>query len=130
MLKGEKKWGAFFASEVFCLPSHQENFGIVVAEALACGKPVLISNKVNIWREVAVDGAGFVHDDTVEGTAFGFQKWLNLIPTEREAMQLAARNCFETRFRIDRVTESFIATLEKHVAVNIDAGTPEVGAVN
>ncbi len=52
MLTGNPKWGAFAASEAFVLPSHQENFGIAVVEALACGRPVLISNKVNIWREI------------------------------------------------------------------------------
>ena len=52
MVSGSAKWGLFGAAEVFFLPSHQENFGIVVAEALACGVPCLISDKVNIWREV------------------------------------------------------------------------------
>ena len=52
MIKDKVKWGAIKASEVFILPSHQENFGIAVAEALAVGTPVLISNKVNIWREI------------------------------------------------------------------------------
>lgn len=52
------KWGAFGAADVFVLPSHQENFGIAVAEALACGTPVLISNKVNIWREIQAGGGG------------------------------------------------------------------------
>src|SRR5207237_540512 len=42
MLSGSLKWGAFEAAEAFVLPSHQENFGIAVVEALACGKPVLI----------------------------------------------------------------------------------------
>jgi glycosyltransferase involved in cell wall biosynthesis len=50
MLSGDAKWGAFRAAEFFVLPSHQENFGIVVAEAMALSKPVLISNKLNIWR--------------------------------------------------------------------------------
>ena len=50
MLSGDLKWGAFHATEAFLLPSHQENFGFVVAEALACEVPVLISNKVNIWQ--------------------------------------------------------------------------------
>jgi glycosyltransferase involved in cell wall biosynthesis len=58
MVTGELKWGSLRASEIFVLPSHQENFGIVVAEALACGKPALISNKVNIWREVQNGGGG------------------------------------------------------------------------
>ena len=37
MLTGKPKWGAFAAAEAFILPSHQENFGIAVVEALACG---------------------------------------------------------------------------------------------
>ena len=69
MLQGDMKWGALNAAEVFCLPSHQENFGIAVAEALGCGTPVLISDKVNIWREIEADGAGLVDDDTVDGTS-------------------------------------------------------------
>lgn len=67
MLTGAAKWGALYGCEAFVLPSHQENFGIAVVEALACGKPVLISNQVNIWREIAEDGAGLVEDDSEEG---------------------------------------------------------------
>jgi glycosyltransferase involved in cell wall biosynthesis len=37
MLVPPMKWAAFYSSEVFALPSHQENFGIAIAEALACG---------------------------------------------------------------------------------------------
>ncbi|HYJ06292.1 MAG TPA: glycosyltransferase, partial [Chthoniobacterales bacterium] len=58
MLTGSPKWGAFSAAEAFILPSHQENFGIAVVEALACATPVLISNQVNIWREIEADRAG------------------------------------------------------------------------
>src|SRR5690606_25014299 len=67
MLNSDEKWGAIAVADAFCLPSHHENFGIVVAEALACGKPVLISNKINIWREIESDNAGFVAEDTVDG---------------------------------------------------------------
>ena len=41
MLQGDLKWGAFRAADAFILPSHQENFGIVVAEALSANLPVL-----------------------------------------------------------------------------------------
>lgn len=68
MLTGNLKWGAFAAADAFVLPSHQENFGIAVVEALACSTPVLISNKVNIWREIVNDGAGFADEDDRDGT--------------------------------------------------------------
>ena len=68
MLRGDVKWGAFRRAAAFILPSHQENFGVVVAEAMACSTPVLISDKVNIWREVEASRAGFVQPDTIEGT--------------------------------------------------------------
>ena len=103
MLKGEAKWGAYHASEVFCLPSHQENFGIVVAEAMACGKPVLISDKVNIWREIDADGAGFIANDDLKGTQSLLTGWLELDEPARSRMSQAARACFEKRFRIERV---------------------------
>lgn len=112
MLQGDDKWGAYYAAEVFCLPSHQENFGIVVAEALGCGKPVLISNKVNIWREIKADGAGIVYDDTANATAQGILQWLDLPPSEKSTMQVAAQRCFATRFRIDRVADSLIHILQ------------------
>jgi glycosyltransferase involved in cell wall biosynthesis len=98
MLEGDAKWGAFHASEAFILPSHQENFGIAIAEAIACGKPVLISNKINIWHYVSEDGVGFVEEDTVGGTERLLQKWLSLSEAEREAMIARTGYCFDKRF--------------------------------
>jgi glycosyltransferase involved in cell wall biosynthesis len=108
MLQGDPKWSAFYAAEVFCLPSHQENFGIVVAEALACGKPVLISNQVNIWREIEADAAGFVDEDTAAGTVRNFQRWLRLDTVAREQMAQRARQCFAQRFHIQRAAERLV----------------------
>lgn len=111
MLSGDLKWGAFQAAEVMVLPSHQENFGIVVAEAMACGVPVLISNKVNIWREVAADGAGVVANDDLNGTTQLLQKWLVMSPDEQESMQKQAKQCFNKRFEIHNAAKSLIDTL-------------------
>lgn len=112
MLEGDLKWGAFQAAELFVLPSHQENFGIAVIEALACGKPVLISDKVNIWREIAADKAGIVGNDTVEATTEGLRQWLTLSPAERLAMADAAQRCFAQRYRIDTVARDLLNILQ------------------
>jgi len=108
MLQGDLKWGAFHSADAFCLPSHQENFGIAVAEALACGKPVLISDKVNIWREIAQDGAGLVAPDTLAGTIDTLQRWLALTPTEAAAMRVAARQSFRRRFQVGQVAQTLV----------------------
>jgi glycosyltransferase involved in cell wall biosynthesis len=98
LLQKDAKWGAFHASDAFILPSHQENFGIAVAEALACSKPVLISNKVNIWQEVIADGAGIAEEDTINGTHNLLTRWLNLSESERIGMSQNALACFSKRY--------------------------------
>jgi glycosyltransferase involved in cell wall biosynthesis len=65
MLDHRRKLEAFRDAAMFVLPSYSENFGIAVVEAMACGVPVAISDKVNIWREVADAGAGVVAPTTI-----------------------------------------------------------------
>jgi glycosyltransferase involved in cell wall biosynthesis len=60
MLTGAYKNAAFGISEIFVLPSYSENFGIAVVEAMAHGLPVIVSDRVNIWREIADAAAGLV----------------------------------------------------------------------
>jgi glycosyltransferase involved in cell wall biosynthesis len=60
MLTGENKLSALQSADIFVLPSYSENFGIAVVEAMAVGLPVVISDRVNIWREIAEAGAGLV----------------------------------------------------------------------
>ncbi len=112
MLTGDLKWGALHAAEAFVLPSHQENFGIAVVEALACGKPVLISNKVNIWREVQEDGAGLVADDGPMGTAALLAGWFALSADERDAMGRRARASFERRYQVDHAAAALVEKLQ------------------
>jgi glycosyltransferase involved in cell wall biosynthesis len=111
MLTGNRKWGAFSAADAFILPSHQENFGIAVVEALACGTPVLISNKVNIWREIAADEAGYVENDDLAGTARLVDRWRGTPPAVRAAMKANARACFARHFEINLATDSLLKAL-------------------
>lgn len=108
MITGPAKFGALRGCEAFVLASHQENFGISVAEAMACARPVLISDKVNIWREIEGDGAGLVRGDTPEEVAALLAAWRGLDAVRREAMGRAARRCFETRFDIRQAVESLV----------------------
>ncbi len=116
MLEGDAKWGAFFGCEAFILPSHQENFGIAVAEALACSKPVLISNQVNIWREIERAGAGLVADDNQAGVHQLLTEWQRLRSRSVSMeMRLAARSCYENHFRNDTAVESLRNCLTAHL---------------
>ena len=112
MLRGDAKWGAFHAAEVFALPSHQENFGIAVAEALVCGTPVLLSDKVNIAADVAADGAGLIEDDTAGGTARLLERWMAMQPTEQEAMAAQARDCFHRRYDMRENAKTVMSVFE------------------
>ena len=113
MLEGAMKAGAFEAADAFILPSHQENFGLSVVEALAAGVPVLISNCVNIWREIEGDGAGYVESDDLAGTTRLIERWVQTSPAVRDSMREKARKCFASRFEIHRATDSLLEVLRE-----------------
>ncbi len=111
MLSGDVKWGAYLCADAFILPSHQENFGIVVAEALSCHVPVLISNKVNIWREIEASSAGLVADDTVEGCNSLIKQWQKMPDDKKDEFRTNARECFLKHFEINQAADSLVAAL-------------------
>ena len=111
MLTGAGKWGAFYGCEAFVLPSHQENFGIAVAEALACGKPVLISYQVNIWREIVETGAGIVADDNTAGAELLINSWMKLSHAGKLEMKGNATRCFQKEFTITSAADRFVQLL-------------------
>jgi glycosyltransferase involved in cell wall biosynthesis len=112
MVTGDAKWGAFYASEAFILPSHQENFGIAVAEALGCGKPVLLADKVNIAEDIADDGAGLMELDTAEGTLRLLERWIAMTVEEREEMAERAYRCFHARYDMRENAKAIIKLFE------------------
>jgi glycosyltransferase involved in cell wall biosynthesis len=76
MLQGRDKVEAFTDADLFCLPSYQENFGIAVAEALAAGLPVVISDQVNIHADITAAGVGGVTPCRVEPLAAELKRWM------------------------------------------------------
>jgi glycosyltransferase involved in cell wall biosynthesis len=83
-----------------------------VIEALSFGVPVLISDRVNIWREIAADHAGYVEPDDLAGTTRLIERWLHTSPDEQNLLRVNARNCFLRRFEINRAAGSLLAILQ------------------
>jgi glycosyltransferase involved in cell wall biosynthesis len=111
MLVGDAKWGAYRGAEAFVLPSHQENFGVVVAEALACGIPVLTTNKVNIWRDIEAMGAGFIREDNEDGVVDLLRVWSASSGLRRTEMASSARLLFQEKYSIGKISERFLEEL-------------------
>jgi glycosyltransferase involved in cell wall biosynthesis len=108
MLSGDPKGGAFRAADAFVLPSYQENFVIVVAEAMACGKPVLTTDKVNTWREMQDSGAGLIANDDLEGITRLLKQFLELSSADKQAMGDRARQGFVEKFDISTMAPQLI----------------------
>lgn len=111
MLGREMKHSALCCAEAMALPSHQENFGIVVAEALSHGVPVLISNQVNIYKEVLVSKAGWVEDDDLEGAIKLLEQWKSMSEVERQEMSVRAKRCFAEHFDIHQQVQLMLEHL-------------------
>ncbi len=112
MIEGDIKWGAYYASDFYCLPSHSENFGIVVAEALGCGCLVGISNKVNIYEDIANAKAGLIFNDTKEDTVNVLKEWLRLNKEDKIKMRKNARLLFENKYNSSKNANKFVEKLK------------------
>jgi glycosyltransferase involved in cell wall biosynthesis len=112
MLLGEAKWGAFAACEAFVLPSHQENFGIAVVEALASRRPALLTYPVNIAQDLSAAGCALVEADTEAGVHRLLTRWLALSSIDREQMSLRAHQTFSERYNMRRNAEAILHVFE------------------
>ncbi|MCS7465775.1 glycosyltransferase [Stieleria sp. ICT_E10.1] len=111
MLRGDAKWGAFYGCEAFVLPSHQENFGIAVVEALACGKPVLVSDQVNIWKEISDSNAGIARPDSLDGTRQLLEAWLDRNSHPPKMMVEDCLSCFGRFFSPQTAAHNLVRAL-------------------
>jgi glycosyltransferase involved in cell wall biosynthesis len=99
---GDDRWSLFDAADVFVLPSHSENFGIVVAEAMARACPVVVTDTVQSCDHVALANAG----EIVPGNASELAAALDRVLSNREINKAygdAGREYAEQHFRWDKI---------------------------
>jgi len=100
------KWGAILSSRASILASHGENFGISIAESLSQSKPVLISNKVNIFKTIDRYKAGLIASDTTLSFSKKLLQFEKLGIRELNKMSKNASKCFEDNFDVSSNTNS------------------------
>ena len=109
MLDGDLKWGALRCADALILPSHQENYGMVVAEALSVETPVFLTNKVNLWREVIDSNCGIVAQNDQHGINSLIEKWSR---NEHAKMHSNAGLCFKSKLHIQKTAKNICKVLE------------------
>jgi glycosyltransferase involved in cell wall biosynthesis len=125
MVRGQAKWWLLSRARALVLPSHQDNFGMTVIEALAVGTPVLLSREVAIWREVEESDCGQADADTAEGCIRLLRAHLAATPVRLAEQRRAARRCFETRFLASAALEGWLETLRQAAAGKSGDARPE-----
>jgi glycosyltransferase involved in cell wall biosynthesis len=117
MLNGDQVREAFVDANIFSLPSYTENFGMTVIESLGCATPVVISDQVNIHREVSASGSGLVTPcDAVQVSAA--MTSLLLDEDRRKAMGALGRSFVASHYAwphiVERLDDEYRAAIARH----------------
>lgn len=94
---GEKKWVIYAQADAFILPTRSENFGIAVAEALACRLPV-ICTKGAPWEGLIQQQCGWWCEPTTESLAETLLALHACSETERQLMGERGKQWMETKY--------------------------------
>ncbi|MGB7160678.1 MAG: glycosyltransferase [Tepidisphaeraceae bacterium] len=127
MLHGSERVAALADAELFVLPSHQENFGIAVVEAVAAGTPVLISDQVNIWREIVEAGVGSAVPVDVAAISQELKRWLTDGALRNRAAE-RARAFARERYDWNIIAQRWVGHYARLVNEPASAATPGLGA--
>lgn len=103
---GKEKIEVYHNADLFVLPTYSENFGIVIAEALACGTPV-ITTKGTPWKDLETYNAGSWIDIGVVPLKDELEKYMNKSEEEYMEMGRNGRRLVEGSYSIESVGQKF-----------------------
>jgi glycosyltransferase involved in cell wall biosynthesis len=106
------KWSRYAAADVFILPSFSENFGLVVAEALAAGTPVIATTGTP-WCEVATQGCGWWVAPDVASLAAAIRMACQRPREELDAMGLRGAAWSRRKFTWRHAAEKLLVFYEQ-----------------
>ena len=107
MLTGQEKIEAYTGSDIFVLPSYSENFGMAVVEAMACGLPVVISNRVGVAKKIAQNNSGIIIDTNAQDLYRGIKLLLDN-PVLKKEIAVNAKILAQDYYAIDKVADKMI----------------------
>jgi glycosyltransferase involved in cell wall biosynthesis len=111
-VRGGEKTTWLETADVFVLPSYYENFGIAVAEAMAVGTPVVISDQVHIWPEIEQAQAGWICQCNVDSLAAALQDSL-VSAIERKQRGIHAQELVLRHYSWDAIAGSMMMAYEE-----------------
>jgi glycosyltransferase involved in cell wall biosynthesis len=114
-LYGQDRIQAMVDSNIIVLPSFHENFGIAAAEGMACGKPVFISDQVDIWPEVKKFDLGEVTSLSNENIIIALDEILQR-NREWDAIGQRGRKWAEEHCDWGRISEIILAEYTKIIS--------------
>lgn len=104
---GNQKWKFFKEADLFILPTFSENFGIVVAESLASGTPV-ITTKGTPWKELETNHCGWWTDIGVKPTLDALTDFLKTDESTLQQMGINGRNLIERKYSSEKIAKNMI----------------------
>jgi glycosyltransferase involved in cell wall biosynthesis len=104
----QAKWELYGNADLFVLPTYSENFGMVVAEALASGAPV-ITTKGAPWKELVSSECGWWIDIGVEPLVAALRDAIALSDADREAMGRNGRRLIEEKYPWPKIAQQMLS---------------------